>query len=324
MLIHFVTHTMYIVFYLNRNSTGGFVSSEKAVKDLIVEFELKTSSKFIVFKKDNLFGKENGLDLQNITSDVRWRDTQKDAVPLIPYDRIPFFILGKKKWDCHQGRQRNKSSIERNRKRLEETGDHDFKKRRKQIQITKKKNCPVQIRVRHIVKFPYFKIDKENEEDKHERDRLSNKLKECIKNQQEVQMCHQYHVYLPNEDHTNHFIGEAACLIQPVDEGVKKFIQGMVFEQNIHSTRQMKLMVEMYVRQMFQNSTLPQKTNKRFWPSSKDVQNHIVFALMRQRNSTVDQVVVKELVNKWENENSDDKFHLRLKEDLDTEPDLNG
>lgn len=63
MLIHFVTHTMYIVFYLNRNSTGGFVSSEKAVKDLIVEFELKTSSKFIVFKKDNLFGKENGLGM---------------------------------------------------------------------------------------------------------------------------------------------------------------------------------------------------------------------------------------------------------------------
>ena len=57
-------------------------------------------------------------DLQKISNfEVRWMDCQPDVVPPIPFDKVPFIILGKKKWDCHHGKQRNKKLIEKNRQK---------------------------------------------------------------------------------------------------------------------------------------------------------------------------------------------------------------
>ena len=36
--------------------------------------------------------------------------------------------------------------------------DHQYGKHRRQVQTTKKLGCPCQIRMRHIVKFPKFKV----------------------------------------------------------------------------------------------------------------------------------------------------------------------
>ena len=38
--------------------------------------------------------------------EIRWADTQKNAVPPILSDGIPFMIMGKKKLACQQGKDR--------------------------------------------------------------------------------------------------------------------------------------------------------------------------------------------------------------------------
>ncbi|VDI02946.1 Hypothetical predicted protein [Mytilus galloprovincialis] len=93
----------------------------------------------------------------------------------------------------------------------------------------------------------------------------------------------QYKAYC--EENEISLLGVNNILLQPVEEAVKKFIHSTVFEQNTTSTKEMGLLVEMYVRHRFQNDKLPPKTNKRFWPSLKDLQNHIAFALKKQGTS---------------------------------------
>lgn len=57
-------------------------------------------------------------DLKEISdANVRWVDTQGNAIPTIPFDRLPFIIMGKKKWDCHHGKQRNRSNIQKNKQK---------------------------------------------------------------------------------------------------------------------------------------------------------------------------------------------------------------
>ena len=49
-----------------------------------------------------------GLDASVLlSSEVRFNDTQTNARPYIPYDGIPFVIIGKKVLDCHHGRDRH-------------------------------------------------------------------------------------------------------------------------------------------------------------------------------------------------------------------------
>jgi hypothetical protein len=37
---------------------------------------------------------------------------------------------------------------------------------------------------------------------------------------------------------------------------------------------------------------IPAITNKRFWPSNIDIQNHIVLAIKKQQNNNIDQVIL--------------------------------
>ena len=39
--------------------------------------------------------------------EIRFHDTQKNASPYIPYDGVPYCILGKKMLECHHGYDRD-------------------------------------------------------------------------------------------------------------------------------------------------------------------------------------------------------------------------
>ena len=42
------------------------------------------------------------------------------------------------------------------------SGDHDFTRKRRLVQPTKKKDCQAKLRIRHIIKVPDFKVYKQN------------------------------------------------------------------------------------------------------------------------------------------------------------------
>ncbi|CAC5364762.1 unnamed protein product [Mytilus coruscus] len=90
----------------------------------------------------------------------------------------------------------------------------------------------------------------------------------------------------------------------------------MVWENNVTSVPQMKVLLEVYMKEaLFPGQEIPAITNKRFWPSNIDIQNHIALAIKKQRNNNIDQEVVTDLIQKWKEENTGEQFHLRLKGD---------
>lgn len=70
-----------------------------------------------------------------------------------------------------------------------------------------------------------------------------------------------------------------------------------------------------YEGSSFSGHHIPAITNKRFWPSNIDIQNHIALAIKKQRNNNIDQEVILELLNQWKEENPGEQFYLRLKGD---------
>lgn len=67
----------------------------------------------------------------------------------------------------------------------------------------------------------------------------------------------------------------------------------MVWENNVTSVPQMKVLLEVYMKEaIFQGQEILAITNKRFWPSNIDIQNHIAIAIKKQRNSNTDQVIL--------------------------------
>ncbi|KAK3106823.1 hypothetical protein FSP39_000615 [Pinctada imbricata] len=119
-------------------------------------------------------------------------------------------------------------------------------------------------------------------------------------------------------DHSNHVINDAAALIQPIDARLKEYIRKMVAEHQISSVAYMKILLEVFVKQeLFQGQPLPSKINKRFWPSLKDIRNHMALTIMRLRDRSCDQDIVSDLVDEWRKESPKDKFLLRIKTDSD-------
>ncbi|KAI4825238.1 hypothetical protein KUCAC02_020925 [Chaenocephalus aceratus] len=97
----------------------------------------------------------------------------------VPYDGVPFQLVGTKIYGCHQGkdrctRQKEKYHAQKEKQALE---DHVFNARRHLVQNTKKMDCPAQITVSQVMTFPGFKIA---ENSKAKRRELSAALKAVV------------------------------------------------------------------------------------------------------------------------------------------------
>ena len=80
----------------------------------------------------------------------------------IEYTGVQFILIGKQRYQCHQGKDMNQKKKEKYRtkksQRLLRLHDHNFSKNRKLVQDTKKKGCPVIFSTKKILSFPEFKI----------------------------------------------------------------------------------------------------------------------------------------------------------------------
>lgn len=89
------------------------------------------------------------------------------------------------------------------------------------------------------------------------------------------------------------FKAQASAALQPMDKRLSQYIKQVVNEHGVTSTFKMKLLLEIFLKQsIFKDSPLPSKLNKRFWPSLKDIYNHMAAQFLKLRDSCVDQVCI--------------------------------
>jgi len=75
----------------------------------------------------------------------------------LPFDGVPYMIIGSKIFDCQHGPDRKKN--EKAKSSTQKEGDHPFRERRFLPQDTIKFGCPAKILRSEVIKFPGYKVN---------------------------------------------------------------------------------------------------------------------------------------------------------------------
>ncbi|XP_037789155.1 uncharacterized protein LOC119584549 [Penaeus monodon] len=129
------------------------------VYECLEDYQEQTVTHFMKFNRDKNFGNEEYMPNIEKGRIHYWSHTGKCGVP-IEYDGVPFMHVGRWVLMCHQGQDTNKRHKEKYqiRKHIEQQESGVTPKSRNRTQVTKKVNCPAEIYVNHIMKFPQHKV----------------------------------------------------------------------------------------------------------------------------------------------------------------------
>ncbi|XP_078489944.1 uncharacterized protein LOC144746767 [Ciona intestinalis] len=177
------------------------------------------------------------------------------------------------------------------------------------VQGSKKRNCSAHIGLREIIEFPKHKLTTGK---KSEKDKISRKLRSAGLSNVICEKNKRFTVQFPlDTDHSGHPIGEAAGILQRVD---KRLITktGQLLDEGVSSIMEIKRHLKLYVMlELFKNETPPSLTNRRFFPTKKDLRNHYNAAFAKRKLSHIDQENVHLLINEWSNNSLEDNMFFR-------------
>ncbi|XP_029579509.1 uncharacterized protein LOC115168188 [Salmo trutta] len=255
---------------------------EDEITKYIREQELATSLKFVTLRKDNSFGQKDAQPLAR--KKLSWESKS------IPFNGVPFQVVGTKTYECHQGKDRQtkakeKYAAERDRKERE---DHAFVKRRKLVQNTKKVDCKAIINIAQVIRFPDFKIEESTVRSKKE---ASQTLKAALSEtpssvKAEVVYC----VRFPSlSDHSSHaVVGEAAYVREAVDARLREKIEQLTLS-GVRKMTEMKCHLNTFVvEELFHGEQPPPPTRRRYYPTDSDIRNVMFKTKQATRDFNID------------------------------------
>ena len=79
-----------------------------------------------------------------------------------------------------------------------------------------------------------------------------------------------------------------------------------------------------FKNEVFNSASLPQKTNKKFYPRRKTIRSHMVESTRKLRHSKIGQECLIEKVSEWKNNRSQDRIYFRAKGEKDNSYDDQG
>ncbi|XP_071138721.1 calcium-responsive transcription factor-like [Mytilus edulis] len=243
---------------------------------------------------------------------IWWEDGKADDRCKIDTNGCPYIILGYDVRECQHGPDRNiKKKIQYKAEKEEKSKtDHSYvMKGRTLIQNTKKMICPARITQRRIIKFPGYRL--ENSSSKWRRKQTAKTLRKALEESSaDVVKEEEIHMYYSTaDDHKNHIIGEFAGLCQPVGPEVKAKIRQLVGD-GVTKVSEMKRHLKVFVKKELEieDQTIP---SRRFYPTDKDIRNHVDTTKNKFRFSKDDQTNLEHLVQGWTKTFPDDNFYLR-------------
>ncbi|XP_033969877.1 uncharacterized protein LOC117480070 isoform X1 [Trematomus bernacchii] len=277
----------------NRMLSHKIFQTLKDFEEALADVEETTITKYIVYKKEQVFGENNVQPSPG--KKIYWQ------LKCVPYDGVPFQLVGTKIYGCHQGkdrctRQKEKYHAQKEKQALE---DHVFNARRHLVQNTKKMDCPAQITVSQVMKCPGFKIA---ENSKAKRRELSAALKAVVAaDPSTVEVVMEYHTcFTPESDHQNHpTVGEVAELREPMDSRVEQQIVKLTLAGARKLSEIRRQLFNFVNDELFRGEQPPPQTRRRFYPTDKDIRNILSRTKEGIRESKNDQVNLQLLTPRW-------------------------
>lgn len=262
-----------------------FVTKADDAYGIIREYELKTFSRFITYRETKGFGQflplSEHFDQAKLKRGhkILWNDGT-EVTEKIPFDGVPYILLGSKTMDCMYGPDRCKSL--KAKKNLTE-GESQTKRRKRGE--SRKVDCPAQIYLREIHKFPEFKIPFNSQ---YNRRVTSKGLRKALEEDLDIGERRIY-VALPRlRAHQGHPVGKESEEKFPLDPRVRDKIFDMVF-QEIYSTSQLQTEAYKFVKnELFKDREPPPLTNRRYFPTVRVIKSYCYQARLRMRNQGID------------------------------------
>ena len=199
-------------------------------------------------------------------------------------------------------------------------------KTRNRNQPSKKMSCPAQFAVKKLLYFPGYEVAKSSSKWKQDEKKKSLKkklmsLKNSIIPSEEEEdvdfvvarkkrkvgveekvaaVLNYITIFPPMSDHQFHHQGEAAGLIEPLDERVREYIKKLV-RGGVRRKADILSRTKEYVNEeIFQGLSNPDRLRRRFKPDPHTIRNIIACVRYETRYSKFDQENVMELKKKWE------------------------
>ena len=92
--------------------------------------------------------------------------------------------------------------------------------------------------------------------------------------------------------------------------------------EGVTDTREMKRLLKIIVKtEIFRNENLPGPTDKRFFPWTSTIHNHVTHAKIKLCYSLIDQICLQEKTNKWETTDKSVKIFFRPKSSVEQDGD---
>ena len=73
----------------------------------------------------------------------------------------------------------------------------------------------------------------------------------------------------------------------------------------------MQRCITRFTKELFDGDELPDATNRRFFPTPRDIRNHMYNAEQELKHSKIDQENLERIIEGWRRERPNDKFHFR-------------
>ncbi|XP_075750797.1 uncharacterized protein LOC142817628 [Rhipicephalus microplus] len=190
-----------------------------------------------------------------------------------------------------------------------------FKKKRVKLQSTKKKGCTATMHIKKVEVFPDFEIAVQgctkNRITMLKSAALTNLSQQLNGDNPPRSEMRLYVTITKMSCHTEHDFGNFMKYGQTVDHSIIERINDLV-QEGITSVHEVKTCLRYYVQDvLFNGKEKPDLDCRAFYPTSKDIRNHIQESLRQGRCSNLDQENVAMLVSALEREEPTSKVLFR-------------
>ena len=213
--------------------------------------------------------------------------------PLLPWGKES--IIGKDKDSKRKGKLKCEKAATM-------MSDHSFEKGRKLIQPSKKMDCPVKFVARKIMTFLDFCIPIDST--KFRREEMAKFLRKALISMKSGGQLLSYNLQFLTEfptldAHRYHHIGQAAGLIEPLDERVKEYIKQLVRGKCRKKQDILSRTADFVKSTIFGGESHPDRLRRRFKPTGKTIKNLIAGVQLETTYSKFDQENVQHQMEEW-------------------------
>ena len=220
------------------------------------------------------------------------------------FSNTPFRLIEKKTLDCQFGKQYYK--------------DKPRKSTRTMIQGSRKLGCPAHISIKVYELFSEYNVISETQVSCKSKNTLKvlkeqkmKQLKSALTNKESVLTTKKYFISLPSEDahEKSHPIGSIAGVAQKMHPVISKKIESLVREGTTEGHTIQRVLKE-YVNTTMSNNP-PCKTDRAYYPTVRDINNHVTKAKSALQLSKLDQQNLHLKIQEWEKSIPDAKHFFR-------------